>query len=237
MGELRRDFASRLKRRCKTFPALLAGYAQTLCERGLGIEEVEGELENAWSKIRSEAKKWTALAYDGELRAPDWRAPCYLAGFPSLATTQKHIPIAMMHGRLDANETKRIIAAVQSSIQEHHDVNLRRCAEPLPQFDQRSGPSRCFRHGKDFVWVEGAEGERINLTPRQSQVFTMLAEVGEPFELPHVHILAKLNTPDSSLRDTFRRCKLWKTLIVSDSKKRTVRLSSPPIQNAALRGR
>jgi hypothetical protein len=122
MGELRRGFASRLKRWCKTFPALLAGYAQTLCERGLGIEEVEGELENAWSKIKSEAKNWTALAYDGELPTPDWRAQCYLAGFPSLAPTQKHIPIAMMHGRLDANETERIIATVQSSIQEHHDV-------------------------------------------------------------------------------------------------------------------
>ena len=58
MGELRRDFASRLKRRCKTFPILLAGYAQTLCERGLGIEEVEGELENATATYRSDHPRY-----------------------------------------------------------------------------------------------------------------------------------------------------------------------------------
>jgi hypothetical protein len=141
MGEVQRDFAERLKRWREKFPALLTGLAQTLCERGLG-EAVEGELENAWSKIKSEANNWIALACDGELptSAPDWRAPSYLADFPVKRTSpQRHIPIAMMHGRIDANETERIIAAVQTRVEEYRDDALadaldhaRRCVAERP---------------------------------------------------------------------------------------------------------
>jgi hypothetical protein len=151
MGELQRDFASRLNRWCGTFPALLAGHAQNLCERGLSIEEVERELENARSAITGEGRNWIALACDGELPTPDWRAPRYLAGFPArLIPTQRHIPLTMMHGRLDANETKRIVACVEIFVEEHHDVTR----------------AAALKHARN--WIE--EQERLELESRGKRV-------------------------------------------------------------------
>jgi hypothetical protein len=130
MGDAQRDFAKRLKRWCKTFPALLAGFAQTLWERGLNIKEVERELDNIRPKVVSEAEaKNFIAACDGEpptptlAPAPDYRAPAYLAGFPVTRNSpRRNIPIETLHRRLDVNGTERIVAAVQSFIQEHHDV-------------------------------------------------------------------------------------------------------------------
>ena len=85
-----------------------------------------------------------------------------------------------------------------------------------------------FPHAKNFAWVE-FEGERIYMkSPRQIDVVRMLAEAGPPFELFHKTILEKLKTPDSALRDTFRNSKLWNRLIISDPRRRTVRLALPP---------
>ena len=84
-----------------------------------------------------------------------------------------------------------------------------------------------FLHAQDFSWV-GFDGQRIPLTQRQAEVVRILAEAGPPYEMFHKTILTQLKTEGSALRDTFRHTKLWGTLIVSDRKRRTIRLSLSP---------
>jgi hypothetical protein len=237
MGELQRDFASRLNRWCGTFPALLAGHAQNLCERGLSIEEVERELENAWSAIKGESRNWIALACDGELPTPDWRAPRYLAGFSArLIPTQRHIPLTMLRGPLDANETKRIVASVESSVEEHHDVTRAAALKHARNWiAEQARRQVLFSHSPKFNSIK-YRGKRYELTTQQSQIVEMLNLArGSGFpEVRWERIRERLGTPeneDSRLRDSFKtsNLELIGTLIVPGKRRGTYRLNLPDL--------
>jgi hypothetical protein len=95
----------------------------------------------------------------------------------------------------------------------------------------RTGRTHGFLHAEDFSWIEW-EGERIDMTVNGAQIIATLARDGGPkFTLSHASIRSKLRPlkPDSiRLRDSLKRSKVWNTLVVSDRKARTLRLTCPP---------
>jgi len=121
--DARGDFNTCLNRLCGTFPGLLAGHAQHLCEKGFDLAQVKSELEAACSDIKAEAKNWLALACYGELPGPDWFAPRYMAGYPEqIEPSQRHMPLAMLHGPLDAEATRQIVEKVENALAERFDI-------------------------------------------------------------------------------------------------------------------
>jgi len=97
------------------------------------------------------------------------------------------------------------------------------------QVDKRAASTsapRDFQHSDDYRSVV-FEGERHTLTSQQAQIVEMLHNAhssGTP-DLGKDYILEKLGTPASRLRDTFKRSKLWGTLIVVGAKRGTCRLN------------
>jgi len=70
-------------------------------------------------------------------------------------------------------------------------------------------------------------GKSYSFTSRQAQVVEMLHEAylnGTP-ELGKDHILEKLGSPNSRLRDTFKKHPAWNSLIVSGEKRGAYRLN------------
>lgn len=89
-----------------------------------------------------------------------------------------------------------------------------------------------FQHAPDFRSIK-FEGHSHTLTGKQAQVIEALHAAwlqGTP-SLGTAHILEKLDTPASRLRDTFKRSDLWGTLIVRGKKRGTVRLNLPDNQH------
>jgi len=101
------------------------------------------------------------------------------------------------------------------------------------QIDKRAATTsapRDFQHSDDSRSLV-FEGEKHTLTSNQAQVVEILHDAhrsGIP-DLGKHYILEKLGTPASRLRDTFKRSKLWRTLIVSGAKRGTYRLRLPEV--------
>ncbi len=87
-------------------------------------------------------------------------------------------------------------------------------------------PSPAFKHSEDYISITFND-QTFTLTSRQAQVVQILHEAHKN-ELPDVgqhHILEKLGSQSSRLRDTFKRSDLWGTLIVQGKKSGTYRLN------------
>jgi len=98
--------------------------------------------------------------------------------------------------------------------------------KPVDKGDESASAPRDFQHSDDYRSVV-FKRERYTLTSNQAQVVEMLHNAfcsGIP-DLGKDHILEKLGTPASRLRDTFRNSKLWGTLIVLGAKRGTYRLN------------
>jgi len=104
----------------------------------------------------------------------------------------------------------------------------------LSRQQKRSGEPKAaqvpFKHSVDYrsIWFQG---KQYSLTTRQAQVVEMLHELyknGTP-ETSLAHILDRLGTPNSRLRDTFKNTPLWGKgkLIVAGGRRGTVRLNLP----------
>jgi hypothetical protein len=88
-----------------------------------------------------------------------------------------------------------------------------------------------FRHSNDYRTIV-YRGRQHTLTANQAHVVKLLHEAheaGTP-DLSQSSLLEELGTPNSRLRDTFKRSELWGTLIVPGGRRGTKRLdlSAPP---------
>jgi hypothetical protein len=98
--------------------------------------------------------------------------------------------------------------------------------KPVDKRDESASAPRDFQHSDDYRSVV-FKGETHTLTSNQAQVVEILHNAycsGIP-DLGKDHVLEKLGTPASRLRDTFRKSKLWGTLIVFGAKRGTYRLN------------
>ena len=86
-------------------------------------------------------------------------------------------------------------------------------------------PDDFFKHSDDYTSISW-QGEGYILTNRQAKVVKILHKEylnGTP-DVGENYILEQLGTPDSDLKDTFKKSPLWQTLIIS-KKKGTYRLN------------
>jgi len=83
-----------------------------------------------------------------------------------------------------------------------------------------------FKHSDDFRAIRFCDKD-YTLTSRQAQVVQFLNSAHRQGEIAisQDRILEELGTNNSRLRDTFKGCELWGTLILSGEKKGTRRLS------------
>lgn len=96
--------------------------------------------------------------------------------------------------------------------------------EPNARPEEKSEPS--FSYSNDFRSVNW-KGEAFTFTSRQAQIVQILFEAysgGTP-DVGKDYILESLGSSSSRLRDSFRKSKAWKTLIVKGEKQGTYRLN------------
>jgi hypothetical protein len=117
--ERQRDLAERLDRLRGTFPALLAGHAQELCAINYGIEWVNAELSKTKAQMKRELNNWIPLACDGVEADSSWRCPAWFVEHPIAPSSPRaHMPVELLGGRLSAESTARISAAIAGKIEE-----------------------------------------------------------------------------------------------------------------------
>jgi hypothetical protein len=242
--ERQRDLALQLGRLCGTFPVLLAGHAEELCTMSLDIEWANAKLAESASEIKLELENWLPLACDGVKADSGWRCPAWFVEYPITPSSPRaHMPVELLGGRLSAESTARISAAIEGKIEEglalalasarvHVASYLSNQEKQTRDIPARAEATACaipdILHGHDYRSIF-FDNEWHRLTKAQGEIVGAIHEHhkrGIP-EISRKQIMRQLKIPKSRMPDSFRGCALWGTFVAPGSTRGTVRLDWP----------
>jgi hypothetical protein len=200
-------------------------FGEGLYRLGYGRKRVATVVDKSWSRFEAEFRRLVGVvgrilqdaanlgsAQPGEAQKPIQAAESTFLGEFARAKDRAKLPIHLRQGLKRKDHTARA-----GRLGQENTV-------------AKTSPDQGFPHADDFSWIE-LDGKRHLLNPRKAGVFSILSEAGHPFELPQAAIMARAGTPNSQLRDTFKRSGLWGRLLKFEPRKRTVRLTAPPAPN------
>lgn len=210
----------------------LAGIALA---NGKTVEWLFREVKKAKLKFRAEFRRWIVIAADGDMAVQGWRAPYWLNKFPAPLDFRTSVASALP-GRFGSVETSRILRAIGSKLDRGREKAARAALDRAYIEIAKRNPTHAriesgLVHSPDYRSIQW-RGKTYGLTERQAKVVQFLDEAhrtGTP-DLAIRTILAKLGTPESDLRDTFRDSpRFWgqEGLIRPGAKRGTVRLNVP----------